>query len=310
MAEITTRTLCPVHPEELAIALCAQCGEPLCSKCQVDAVATDEVYCSDVCRETHEAATAQHLVEGLAHPFPTGWKIWSGSLATVTRHTAPIAGLIALIIWTAMSGTESVPPATILFIALLFVYGIALTGTLMSKHHTGLIRDNAYTWTLRRFIPWGVTWFLFVALNSAGYLAFIIPGIIVALRLFWADEFALAHSAGPITALKESWRLTGGSTASIFVFQFLSGILSWILVVVVGIALSVLVPLITTVGTGAAPLGLFLLSMAVFLTYGAIHAPEIAKFYGMYASQLHGEEPETPVQLGVRKERPAGGYTE
>ncbi len=86
------------------------------------------------------------------------------------------------------------------------------------------------------------------------------------------------------------------------------GILSWIIFVVAyWIVFSVLGSPLDAVWTASAPLVLFLECMAVFLLYGAIHAPEIAKFYGMYASRLRGEDPEALVQLGLHKKRPAGG---
>ena len=34
-----------------------------------------------------------------------------------------------------------------------------------------------------------------------GFLLLIVPGIVLSVRLFWADEFALVHSASPLAAL-------------------------------------------------------------------------------------------------------------
>ncbi|MBI3282955.1 hypothetical protein HYZ70_02660 [Candidatus Curtissbacteria bacterium] len=59
-----------------------------------------------------------------------------------------------------------------------------------------------------------------------GLILFIIPGIILAVRLsFWA--YALVESdLGPIEAIKESWRITEGHTINLFIFNFLLGLLN------------------------------------------------------------------------------------
>ena len=45
------------------------------------------------------------------------------------------------------------------------------------------------------------------------------PGVIISIRLFWADEFAVIHSRGVLSAVRESWALTKGHTWRIFRFH-------------------------------------------------------------------------------------------
>ena len=49
----TTKTDCINHPTKPAANWCKQCGNPTCHKCTV--IGPTGRFCSDTCRETHEA---------------------------------------------------------------------------------------------------------------------------------------------------------------------------------------------------------------------------------------------------------------
>lgn len=114
----------------------------------------------------------------------------------------------------------------------------------------------------------------------------IIPGIYLSLRLFWAEEFALVHGAGPIQAIRESWDLTTGLAGSVFVFQFLAGLAAYGVFIAMGLA---------AVSVGAAlemlptpitkTLRMVLICWGLLIGYAGLHAPEIVYLYGMRAER-------------------------
>ena len=163
-------------------------------------------------------------------------------------------------------------------------FGVALTQVILSSQYIRLGIGSPYTWVFRRIVPWGATWFLYAFLTSMGLVAFIIPGIIISLRLFWADEFALVHGKGSIESLRESWTLTRDKGLSILVFQFLAG---WAQLIIAFPAILLLFAIGQMPSQSAlAELVQGSLSwLVVFVTYGAVHAPELAYFYGMLAAR-------------------------
>jgi hypothetical protein len=170
---------------------------------------------------------------------------------------------------------------------------------MLSCAHTGIPRGSPWAQVASRFLPWTITWILFSAGLFLGTLLLIIPGIIAGIRLFWADEFALVHGHGPISALRESMELTRGLTGSVFKFQMVLGVLGFA-------AYLVLIPLVLEfIGVdavaGALPSGLLTTVMfTTFLSvlgvnaYASLHAPEIVYFYGLRA--LRAEMPAEEIQ--------------
>jgi len=64
---------------------------------------------------------------------------------------------------------------------------------------------------------------LVVILTLVGFLFFIIPGIILAIRMQFYIYFIVEKEVGPIEAIKKSWNLTKGSFWNLFLFGLLSG---------------------------------------------------------------------------------------
>ncbi len=95
MAKLETASLCTVHPNCAAIALCDHCSKPLCSQCRVEDVAPEEVFCSPERRKTHAATRTKktinerELIDGFHHPF------WGGleTMGPFSGH--PCHGLCA-----------------------------------------------------------------------------------------------------------------------------------------------------------------------------------------------------------------------
>ena len=60
-------------------------------------------------------------------------------------------------------------------------------------------------------------------LTIIGFLFFIIPGIVLAVRMQFYIYFIVEEEVGPIDAIKKSWNLTKGSFWNIFLFGLLAG---------------------------------------------------------------------------------------
>jgi uncharacterized membrane protein len=174
-----------------------------------------------------------------------------------------------------------------------------VTGTTMSQQYTKFIRGNVHIWTLRRIVPWALTWVLVLTATLMGYVLLIFPGVIVALRLFWADEYALAHRAGPFRAIKQSWEITKGEAGEVFVFQLVTGFLMWgVFLAGFGVA-SAVVAFASLLGPLGMPFTSFAMPLVLFLGYAVMHSVELSKFYGMRAMHLRGKSPVGTISLGL-----------
>ncbi len=316
MADLAVRADCVNHPDRLAVAACDRCRKAVCPDCREDGVAVDAEFCSTACRSEAEASTVQRLLAGLDQPFLTGWDLWRRALPALTRSLLPVAAfIVGILLLDTVFGTPTEPvgettgtvslPTTIASLTG-FVFGLAVVATVLSKEHTGVIRGNVYTWVLRRIASWVLSWLLVLMAVFLGTIALIVPGIIAGLRLFWADEFALAHRCDPVTSLKESWALTRDQATAVFSFQLLAGVAAWG-TILAGVALATALQwLFLQLGDVGVALSLLALLLLAFLGYGLIHAPEVAKFYGMRAAMLAGVEPGAPIRLGLAGRRPMG----
>lgn len=311
MPVLERQALCVKHAPERAVATCDHCGNAFCNTCLVEGLAVPEIYCSETCRATAEPDGVERFLAGFKNPFRIGLKLWAQALPSLIRHMVPLAVVSTVLLWwlfpafDANQDSSAATPFALLGIVVLGAYGVLLTGTILTQQYTGLVRGNAYAWALRRSVPWVLTWLLIALATTVGYLALIIPGIIAALRLFWADEFVVAHSLGPVEALKKSWELTRGALGEVFVFQILAGAFGWVIFMagVFGLmGVSLAAPFF---GPFGAPLTFFSASLVFLIGYGALHAPELAKFYGMRVKQLHDqlpasqEEPAVSAALGA-----------
>jgi len=226
MSELLTREACANHPDQLGTALCDHCGKAMCAACVTEALAAPEEYCSRRCADAAQVEVFSKFLAGVDAPFTTGVKLWWRSLTPLFTAIWPVVLLTAIAFWLMPKenevGNADATITSVLAISLiaLAVYGIVVTSAAMSQVHTELIKGNALTWSARRLVPWALTWILMMLAIGVGYILFIIPGIYLALRLFWADEYALAHRAGPWRALKESWKLTKGEVGAIFRSSF------------------------------------------------------------------------------------------
>jgi len=272
MSQLVPAGSCARHPDRVANAQCDACKSPFCTSCRLRAVVVDGEFCSDKCRDRTEAART-HLLAGLEYPLATGWKLWVSSLSTVVQYVTPIAAGAA-VVWQLNNAGLA---------ALLALFSVALTRTILCQRYAALTRGNPYFWAARRFIPWVVTLSCALALMlaSLGFVSF---------RLFWADEFSLIHRMGPIQSLRQSWYLTSGlSFDEMYVAQMFVEVPKLLAVGLVAFLAAVYpLPSMGPWGDGLTAFAMFLVAV---VGYSALYAPEVARFFGMYVAQVRRELP-------------------
>jgi len=295
-------SLCSVHPDQASVGACPTCGRPFCARCRVEDLARDRAYCSASCRDTASAIApgagrpASELVADLRKPIRAGWWLWLRSAGPLTLHVALPIGIAYSALRYATLGAEPVDDAAsspwhvagAVGLAALAAAGTAVT---LSRAHTGAPGGTPWPHVLARLLPWSAVWLFYLVVVGLGSLL-ILPGLLLGIRLFWADEFALVHGMGPVAAVRESLRLTRGLVSRIFGFQFFLGfaenlVLFGLLFGFVGSGglVSLLPP------GGAATFVLGTLSTIILThAYASAHAPEIVYFYGLRA--LAAELPE------------------
>lgn len=257
--------------------------------------------------ESNEGSTETNHVfnaaEGYHHPFKTGWKLAQRSMVP-TLKAASISGFIFALVYATGGYTflEIDPVESNGFHEfLLFVVGglgLAMVAlTLTNQYHGN--SGSVPVMTFKRLIPWVFTWVLVILATFVGYLMLIIPGYIVAIRLFWADEFAIGEGANPIEAVRKSWNLTQGYGWKIFGFQILAGLAAY---VIVAPGFFLLLGASTLVETAMATINVPTLTNGVLafyyftggmICYSFLHGPEIAYFYGLRALRDETSEGET-----------------
>lgn len=286
---------CSNHSSEKAVGRCVTCGKPFCEDCRVEDVASDESYCSRDCLLATRASSQRvgvrsdaELIEGLSSPIRTGWSLWARSAGAVSLYTAPVAIVLALVL--EANPRDPLSASTFEIGDALFwitaAFGVALVQVVMTQKYSGHAPGNPLLWTIKRFLPWCAAVALAWSVIIAGYVALVVPGIYLSLRLFWAEEFTLAHGVSPLGALRESWNLTQDSAGSIFGFQFLAGLAAYGVILVVGLAAALVASAADLVsGIYAEPLQTAFIFWALLIGYAGLHAPEIVYLYGMRAER-------------------------
>jgi hypothetical protein len=301
-------TSCANHPDQSAVGSCGNCGKPVCDACRVEDVAIEATFCSERCRESRPGKPGGRPVDnatleaGLRRPIRTGWALALRSTGRIVAHVLPIVivgGLtVAWLNRMAEGPAGPLAPAIgfgfVLLVLFAGAFGVALVGVILSARHTGCVHGPPYALVARRFLPWLATWVLMIAIAFAGYLLLIFPGIYLSLRLFWADEFALVHDRNPIAALRASWELTRKQAGEIFIFQFLLGFAQYLILIPAVLVLAVLIGGLDAISPPSDPdtiggLHAVVLLFVGFVAYGAMHGPEIVKFYGMRAARANVE---------------------
>ena len=146
-----------------------------------------------------------------------------------------------------MPGVPPPPPTTAELVATLtsLVLGIfaaiGMTTLALRAHDDIATVKIGDLWNPQPFWRYLGAQFLVAIIIFVGLLLLIVPGIIAALGLLFVLYVVIDRGAGPINALKESWRITNGNKWQLFLFGLvLSGLnLVGVLLLVVGLLVTV-----------------------------------------------------------------------
>lgn len=292
---------CHNHPDRRALSFCHSCNRFFCPECLTEG--KEYYYCLDsVCqialqRELSSTQAQQVQLSDEPHaaaikkPIRTGWSLWwKLNPYLIFRLALPIglAYWIASSILTNSSSEESLSISTLLLLIFLGSVAIAVTSAALSQSYRGF-ELNPWTLTISRFIPWLLTVALVTVATVLGMMLLIVPGIIVAIRLFWADELALAHNLSPVEATRQSWELTKNHGWNIFGFQFLLGLAQYAIAIPLALLLGIFIYFLSMLDQGPLTELATILAFSVFFTsfYANAHACEIVYFYGIRAQFNH-----------------------
>jgi hypothetical protein len=275
----------------------------------VEDISTEVAFCSNACRETQQrrpdlgGRSNPELIEGLEAPIRTGWQLCTRVAGSLVQWVGVPVGLGYSVFEYAtdrlLADPESGASLAASFGFLLAVAAAApATAVVLSRAHAADERGNPWPHVGPRYLPWLLTMLLFLAATILGTLAFLVPGIILGIRLFWADEFALVHGHGPVSALRESLHLTRGLTGRVFGFQFALGFAEYLVLIPMFVGLVAVEAMTDALALGLATnvVASVLLSCLFVITYASAHAAEVVYFYGLRAlraelpaDEIHGD---------------------
>lgn len=144
--------------------------------------------------------------------------------------TAVVLGLIGLISYFPVSPLN-LAYSVYIIIAMIIValFSVFLNAIIVSRVYEskkdgfGYAANNAKKYYLR-FLG---TYILLGVIVGLGFIAFVIPGVYLAVRLFLAPATVIAEKKRPFDALKRSWEMTRGNWWSIFAVALVLSIIAF-----------------------------------------------------------------------------------
>ncbi len=312
MVDVTMDTYCVRHPQIQSVGNCDRCGKSFCAECRIEDIAAEKIYCSKECHGMErkvendtQLTSDQALLQGYESPHSVGMRTWRRSLRALSISIAPLAVITAVIfaIWgTSLEAVLSQGGSIIFAYIALAVYGMALVGVVVSRTHTGQAGDNPHIQTLQRFLSWLIAWVLMVGITMVGYIFLVIPGIYLNLRVFWADEFTLAHRVNPFKALDESWQVSRNQAGETFGLEFALGFVALPVVIAVVIPLALLYMGLELALPDLHAADAFFAGAVMFMYligYAFLHSTQISFFYALRA--MRAKEPVSADQKPMPK---------
>ena len=101
---------------------------------------------------------------------------------------------------------------------------------------------NDFYSTFMQFVHFAVASLLCAIVVIIGFVVFIIPGIILALRLQFYPYFVVEHGLGPIAALKQSWTVSRGHGWHLFLFGLVLALIGLLGALAFGVGLLLAIP--------------------------------------------------------------------
>jgi len=134
-------------------------------------------------------------------------------------------------------------------------------------------------------------------LIGLGYMLFIVPGVILALGLYFSAYLVIDQRMGAVDAMKASWKLTTGRKGEVFVVMLVFGLIS---------AVSGMIPLVGHfIGYSLMLLGISIVYLRLMGEWAPVVPQRQVAYPGPYGQQPYGQQPYAPPPYG---QRPPGGY--
>ena len=158
-----------------------------------------------------------------------------------------------------IEGLSSLGASFILYftpVALLLLSSFLFTGLILTVLKAKRGDDLSYDSLLERkdlTVNLAASGIIYGLLVSLGLILFVIPGVFLAIRLFFFDFIVVDKEVGPIKAFKESFEITKGYEWELLLF------------------LIILIPLSFALTLSLAPLGILICSPLIYLIRGDVY---------------------------------------
>ncbi len=96
----------------------------------------------------------------------------------------------------------------------------------------------------KKIIPYVIGSLLYGCAVLVGLLLFVVPGVILSVRLQFWTYVLVDKGVGPVAALKESWRITKRSTVNTLLFNILVFLVSLLGILIFIVGIFVTIPLV------------------------------------------------------------------
>jgi hypothetical protein len=132
---------------------------------------------------------------------------------------------------------------------------------------------------------------------ALGYMLFIVPGVILALGLYFSAYLVIDQRMGAVDAMKASWKLTTGRKGEVFVVMLVFGLIS---------AVSGMIPLVGHfIGYSIMLLGISIVYLRLMGEWAPVVPQRQVAYPAQYGQQPYGQQPYAPPPYG---QQPPGGY--
>jgi len=142
-------------------------------------------------------------------------------------------------------------------------------------------------------------------LIGVGYMLFVVPGVILALGLYFSAYLVIDQRMGAVDAMKASWKLTTGRKGEVFVVMLVFGLLS---------AACGMIPFVGHfIGYSLMLLGVSIVYLRLMGEWAPVLPQPQAAYPAQYGQPAHGPQPYGPQPYaqppyGAPQPPPAGGY--
>jgi hypothetical protein len=128
-------------------------------------------------------------------------------------------------------------------------------------------------------------------------MLFIVPGVILALGLYFSAYLVIDQRMGAVDAMKASWKLTTGRKGEVFVVMLVFGLIS---------AVSGMIPLVGHfIGYSIMLLGISIVYLRLMGEWAPVVPQRQVAYPAQYGQQPYGQQPYAPPPYG---QQPPGGY--